>query len=132
MNDQFLDGKVALITGAGSGFGREIAISYASKGADLVINDINMEGLVETKDLVLKQYERDWLKTNFSSKLFNEAFEKLRRMSNSELARHIKPFRNVKLESLISMSIMHIKIFLFYKKYFKLYKTYELCDEVGW
>ena len=46
-NEKFLDGKVALITGAGGGFGREMAKIFASKGADLVINDINMNGLEE-------------------------------------------------------------------------------------
>ena len=44
--DKFLTGKVALITGAGSGFGHKMAIAYAAKGADLVLNDIDEEGLV--------------------------------------------------------------------------------------
>ncbi|KKM22485.1 hypothetical protein LCGC14_1624850, partial [marine sediment metagenome] len=61
MNDKFLERKVALITGAASGFGREMAISFASKGANLVIIDINMEGLVETRALVLEHYEREIL-----------------------------------------------------------------------
>lgn len=55
-DNKFLDGKVALITGAGSGFGRQMAKAFASKGADLVINDINMEGLEETREIVLKDY----------------------------------------------------------------------------
>lgn len=54
MENKFLDDKVVLITGAGSGFGREMAITFASKGANLVLNDINMKGLEETRDLVLK------------------------------------------------------------------------------
>ena len=53
-NGKFLKGKVALITGAGSGFGQKMAITFASKGADLVLNDVNMDGLEETRDLVLK------------------------------------------------------------------------------
>ncbi|MCJ7650622.1 MAG: SDR family NAD(P)-dependent oxidoreductase, partial [Candidatus Lokiarchaeota archaeon] len=53
-NERFLEGKVALITGAGSGFGQKMAITFASKGADLVLNDVNMEGLEETRNLVLK------------------------------------------------------------------------------
>ncbi len=56
--NKFLDGKVALITGAGgSGFGREMAKVFASKGADLVINDINEEGLEQTREIVLKDYD---------------------------------------------------------------------------
>ncbi|MFX1451800.1 MAG: SDR family NAD(P)-dependent oxidoreductase [Promethearchaeota archaeon] len=55
-NEKFLEGKVALITGAGGGFGREMAIKFASKGANLVINDINIEGLEKTRNIVLKDY----------------------------------------------------------------------------
>ncbi len=58
-NDNFLKGKVAFITGSGSGFGREMALVFASKGANLVLNDINMIGLEETRDLVLKEYKVD-------------------------------------------------------------------------
>ena len=54
--DKFLKGKVALITGAGSGFGQKMAIAYAAKGADLALNDINEAGLEETKKLVLEKF----------------------------------------------------------------------------
>ncbi|MBY9021437.1 MAG: SDR family oxidoreductase [Candidatus Lokiarchaeota archaeon] len=54
-DDMFLEGKVALITGAGSGFGQKMAVAFAAKGANLVLNDINESGLKETRDLVLKQ-----------------------------------------------------------------------------
>lgn len=57
IHEKFLEGKVALITGAGSsGFGREMAKSFASKGADLVINDINLEGLEETQEIILNEF----------------------------------------------------------------------------
>ena len=60
--DKFLKGKVALITGAGGdGFGREMALSFADKGADIVINDINLKGLEETRDLILKEHDVDVL-----------------------------------------------------------------------
>jgi NAD(P)-dependent dehydrogenase (short-subunit alcohol dehydrogenase family) len=39
-----LDGKTALITGAGSGIGREIALLFAKQGANVVVADINVEG----------------------------------------------------------------------------------------
>jgi len=43
-----LDNKVALVTGAGSGIGREIAYHYAAEGAKVVVSDINETGGAET------------------------------------------------------------------------------------
>lgn len=34
------DGKVAVITGAGTGLGREYALFLASRGAKVVVNDL--------------------------------------------------------------------------------------------
>ncbi len=45
-----LDGRVALITGAGSGIGRSHAVLMAERGADVIINDINADGLAETAE----------------------------------------------------------------------------------
>ncbi len=41
-------GKVAVITGAGSGIGRALAIDLAGKGARLALSDIDTTGLAET------------------------------------------------------------------------------------
>ena len=45
--------KVAVITGAGSGMGRYLAILIAKAGGDVVICDVNEETLAETKALLL-------------------------------------------------------------------------------
>ena len=47
-----LQGKVALITGAGSGFGRAGSILFAKEGAKVVVVDINDEGGRETVRLI--------------------------------------------------------------------------------
>jgi NAD(P)-dependent dehydrogenase (short-subunit alcohol dehydrogenase family) len=44
-------GKVAVITGAGSGIGRELAILLAARGARLALSDVDMAGLEETRKL---------------------------------------------------------------------------------
>lgn len=44
--------RVAVITGAASGIGREAAIAFARKGAHVAISDIDKEGLDETARLL--------------------------------------------------------------------------------
>ncbi|SPD75148.1 2,5-dichloro-2,5-cyclohexadiene-1,4-diol dehydrogenase [uncultured Desulfobacterium sp.] len=41
-------GKVALVTGAGSGIGRASAVAFAAQGAKVVVSDISEEGGIET------------------------------------------------------------------------------------
>jgi len=43
-----LKDKVAIVTGAGQGIGRGIALKLAEKGADVVVSDINMETAART------------------------------------------------------------------------------------
>jgi NAD(P)-dependent dehydrogenase (short-subunit alcohol dehydrogenase family) len=47
-----LKGKVALITGAGSGIGRESALLFAREGAGIVVVDVNDEGGQESAEMV--------------------------------------------------------------------------------
>ncbi len=43
-----LDGKVALITGAGRGIGERIALIFADQGADIICLDLDREGVLST------------------------------------------------------------------------------------
>ncbi len=47
--------KVAAITGAGSGMGRELAIELAARGCHLALSDVNDSGLAETVKLASRQ-----------------------------------------------------------------------------
>lgn len=49
-----LSNKVVVITGAGSGIGRALAVNLAGKGARLALSDVSEEGLGETVELALK------------------------------------------------------------------------------
>lgn len=50
-----LAGKVALITGAGSGIGRQAALRFAQEGAKIVVVDLNLTAAEETVGLVKEQ-----------------------------------------------------------------------------
>ncbi len=39
-----LEGKAAVVTGAGSGIGRAIALGFAAEGASVVVADVNLDG----------------------------------------------------------------------------------------
>ena len=48
------EGKVAFITGGGSGIGRGIALRLAQDGADVCVSDMDLDGAEETGELVRK------------------------------------------------------------------------------
>jgi NAD(P)-dependent dehydrogenase (short-subunit alcohol dehydrogenase family) len=47
-----LDGRVALVTGAGGAFGRAIAVGFSQMGARVFLTDLHAEHLAETADVV--------------------------------------------------------------------------------
>ena len=57
MSDR-LDGKVALITGAGQGMGRSHAVLMADRGADIIVNDIYEENAETTAQMVRERDHR--------------------------------------------------------------------------
>ena len=54
MNKLLLKGQVAIVTGAASGIGKEIALTYASEGAKVVIADLNLAAAQATADEIQK------------------------------------------------------------------------------
>jgi len=49
---KILENKVAIVTGAGSGIGKAIALLYASEGSKVVVSDIDEKGGNETVSLI--------------------------------------------------------------------------------
>lgn len=49
---KLLENKVAIVTGAGSGIGRAVALYYADEGAKVVVSDINEAGGNETASMI--------------------------------------------------------------------------------
>ncbi len=49
---RMLEGKIGMVTGAGQGIGRAIAMSYAREGASVVVTDFNEETGAETAGLI--------------------------------------------------------------------------------
>ncbi len=63
-----LNGKIALVTGAAQGIGRDIAMGLASDGADVAICDVNLEAAQKTAgDIEAKGGKSLALKANVAS-----------------------------------------------------------------
>jgi NAD(P)-dependent dehydrogenase (short-subunit alcohol dehydrogenase family) len=56
-----LTGKIALITGAGSGIGQAIAVAYAQEGAKVVITDLDLAGCHQTLEKVQDLGGQGWV-----------------------------------------------------------------------
>jgi len=47
-----ISGSTAIVTGGGSGIGREAAVRFGEEGANVVVADVNVDGSEETAELV--------------------------------------------------------------------------------
>ena len=95
-----LKGKVALVTGAGSGFGAGIARRFAEEGAKLVVNDINAEGGAKiAKEVGGEFVQADVAKSADWAKLVAAAGSKLGRLdivvNNAGWTHRRKPYVEV-------------------------------------
>ncbi|EDV54064.1 short-chain dehydrogenase/reductase family 16C member 6 [Drosophila erecta] len=54
LKEKDVSGKVALVTGGGSGLGREICLELARRGCKLAVVDVNSRGCYETVELLSK------------------------------------------------------------------------------
>ena len=72
-----LKGKVAIVTGAGSGFGAGIARRFAEEGAHVIVNDVNPQGERVAKEINGRFVSADVTKTADWARLVREAGDKL-------------------------------------------------------
>ena len=49
---KILQDKVAVVTGAGSGIGRSVALAYAREGAKVIVSDMDEDSGRDTVDLI--------------------------------------------------------------------------------
>jgi len=64
---QPFSGKVALVTGAGSGIGRSAALLYAQRGAKVVVSDVDEKGGRATVELLRKnEAQADFIRADVS------------------------------------------------------------------
>jgi 3-oxoacyl-[acyl-carrier protein] reductase len=85
-SSMILSGKIALVTGAAQGIGREIALALASDGADVSICDVNLETAQKTaSDIEAKGRKSMALKANVAASsevtaMVDQVVEKLGRI----------------------------------------------------
>ena len=81
--DLSLENRVALVTGSSSGIGQQIAVTFATRGAQVLITGLDAEGCERTQELIRDNggrchvYPGDLSEFEFLGKLVSECRERL-------------------------------------------------------
>ncbi len=117
--DRFINGRILLVGDAAC---QTNALTKGGIRSGMNAAKMAAEAVIERN---LDRYEKRWVLSYYASPLFNKAFERLSRMNNQELNRHIKPFAGG--YGIRSYFISR----LFYREYADIYKAYEISN-IGW
>ena len=118
-----LSGKNAIITGAGSGFGKGIAKKFAKEGANLILGDINFHKVEE----VAKEFDQDCYQVDVSKsdsvKAFSEyAIKKYKEIhivvNNAGITHLPMPLEDLSEEEFDKVFAVNAKSVFFSGKYF--------------
>jgi 3-oxoacyl-[acyl-carrier protein] reductase len=90
-----LNGRVALVTGAGSGFGAGIARRFAEEGAQVVVNDISPQGEKVAKEVGGKFVQADVTKSADWARMVREAGELSIVVNNAGWTHRNRPYIEV-------------------------------------
>ena len=77
-----LENKVVLVTGAGQGIGQAIALAFSEKGARVVVNDVNQDGIKDTLEKIESKggeglgFQADVSRAKDVEKMIEQAVEK--------------------------------------------------------
>lgn len=118
--------NVVLITGAGSGFGRLLSLGLASRGAKLVLSDINDITLEETKKEVSELTDVVSFTGNIASEKVNQALVEMATttygrldiaVNNAGIAHHPAPVHQMTEETIDLQFAVNVKGVMFGMKH---------------
>lgn len=119
--------KVALITGAGSGFGRLLSQGLAERGCNLIISDVNAENLAETVSSLQPNNAKvisqicDVAKESDCKAMVDKALDEFGKIdiavNNAGIAHDLSPLHLLTEETLDRQMNVNVKGVLFGMKY---------------
>jgi len=104
-----LKGRVALVTGAGSGFGAGIAKRFAEEGAQVVVNDISPQGERVAKEVGGRFVQADVTKSSDWARLVREAGDLSIVVNNAGWTHRNKPYVEVTEEEFDKVYAINVK-----------------------